>query len=104
MSRSLKIDRHTFKKVPDHVSTYKCHCSWCIASKHRYKRIGKELLKQGLSDAELPSRRHVRLRIVRLNLDNIQPLESIGKGSPKRVDIDLTKALKKIKLRLKDSP
>lgn len=104
MSRSLKINRHTFEKVPDHVSTYKCHCSWCIASKHRYKRIGEDLLKQGLSDAELPSSHRGRLRVVRLKLDGIQPLESTGKGSPKRVDIDLTKALRKIKLRLKDSP
>lgn len=104
MSRSLKINRHTFEKVPDHVSTYKCHCSWCVASKHRYKRIGDDLLKQGLSEVQMSPRHSGRLRIVRLNLDGIQPLEKIGKGSPKRVDIDLTEALYKIKRRLKDSP
>lgn len=101
MSRSLKINRHTFEKVPDHVSTYKCHCSWCIASKHRYKRIGEDLLKQGLSEAELPFQTNGRLRAIHVE---DKPVDSIGKGSPKRVDIDLTKALCKIKRRLKDSP
>lgn len=104
MSRSLKVNRHTFKKVPDHVSTYKCHCSWCIAGKTRYHKTGDQLLKEGLKEAEPMFKSRGRLRVVRLNIDGITPLDSIGKGSPKRVDIDLTKAFRKIKLRLKDSP
>lgn len=97
MSRTVKAPYTGSKRFSVHC---RCHggCSYCESSRLRYKRIGEDLLKQGLSDAELPSRRNVRLRIVRLNLDNIQPLERIGKGSPKRVDIDLTKAFRKIKL------
>lgn len=103
MSRTVKRAYTGSKRFSMHC---RCHggCPYCEASRLRYRRIGDDLLQQGLSEAELPFQRRGKLRVVRLNLDGIQPLERIGKGSPKRVDIDLTKALYKIKRRLKDSP
>lgn len=95
MSRSLKVNRHTFEKVPDKTSVYKCHCSWCIASKQRYKRIGDDLMKQGIGEIDL-------VEVKRRFIDDLDiPSRN---GSPRRVDIDLSKALRKIKLRLKNSP
>ncbi|XAO54218.1 hypothetical protein [Yersinia phage vB_YenM_P778] len=50
MSRSYKVSRDTFKKVPDKVHPYKCDCSWCVASKLRYQKLGNDMFNLGISE------------------------------------------------------
>lgn len=104
MSRSLKVDRYTFKKVPDKVHAYKCTCSWCVNSKTRYKVIGDELLKANMQEIESWFKYRRKMRIQRIDVDNIQTLEQRLKTCPKQVKIDLTIAKEKIKLKLLNAP
>ena len=104
MSRSFKIDRHTFKRVPDKVDVYKCTCSWCTNSKTRYKVIGDELLKANLKEIETWFNPRGRMRIQRINVENVRPLEQRLKACPKQVKVDLTKAKQKIKMKLSNAP
>ena len=102
MSRTVKRPYTGSKRFSVHC---RCHggCMYCESSRLRYRRIADDLLKAGLSESEQMFKTHGRLRVVRLDISGIQPLESIGKGSPKRVDIDLTDVFRKIKARLKFS-
>lgn len=52
MSRSFKVHKFTFEKVPDHVKHYKCRCSRCTHGKLKYQRIGEDLLEEGLQEAD----------------------------------------------------
>lgn len=101
MSRSLKLNRHTFKMQPDSKHNYKCHCKWCIDSRTRYTRIADDLLESNLKDIGNSFDRRGRLRVVRLNIEDIKPLEQTTRACPKQVFIDLTEAKQKIKLKLK---
>lgn len=104
MSRSFKKHSYTGSKVFDYRC--RCHggCSYCESSRLLYTKIGEDLLKDGLKEIERWFNPRGRLRVVRLNIDNIQPLEDRLKTCPKQVKIDLTKAKQKIKMKLLNAP
>lgn len=101
MSRSVKKHEYTGSKRFD--KSCRCHggCPYCENNRLLYRKIGEDLLKLGLEESKTFLDNHRgRLRVVRLNIDDIVPLETIVKGCPPQVKIDLTKAFEKIKLKL----
>ena len=94
MSRTVKAPYTGPKRFSVHC---RCHggCSYCESSRLRYRRIGDDLLKQGLGEIELGE-------VKRRSINGLDIPDR--KGSPRRVDIDLSEAFTKIKRRLKDSP
>lgn len=95
MSRTVKRPYTGSKRFSVHC---RCHggCMYCESSRLRYRPIGEDLLKDGLQEAED--------LIISLN----QPVTNTGQkpqyGSPRKVIIDLTDALLKVRQRLKESP
>lgn len=102
MSRSFKKNAYTGSKRFD--KSCRCHggCPHCEGNRLLYTKIGEELLKIGLKEVSaFTGNRRGRLRVVRLNTEDIKPLEQITRACPKQVFVDLTEAKRKIKLKLK---
>ncbi len=95
MSRTVKRPYTRSKRFS--VSC-RCHggCPYCENSRLRYKRVGKDL-----SDIAMQEIEEAVESILNVSGQTLQKPQT---GSPRRVDIDLTKAFKKIKMRLKQTP
>lgn len=95
MSRTVKRPYTGSKRFDPQC---RCHggCMYCESSRLRYRPIGEDLLKDGLEEAE---------EIIKsLNPTVTKTEQKPQYGSPRKVIIDLTDALMKVRQRLKESP
>ncbi len=95
MSRTVKRPYTGSKRFSTQC---RCHggCPYCENGRLRYKRIGEDLTDIAMQEVE-----DAVESILNTSGETLQKPQT---GSPRRVDIDLTKAFKKIKTRLKQSP